>query len=262
MARAPQFLEPAKIEGLGERYKVHPGPYALTEVDLNRIFPGISGVTAEPLIEDFVKGDADPPNLSLLCRLVSYLQPQNVLEVGTFRGKTTYNLAAYSPHNARIITVDLPEECRTGEKLGYGTDLVYLQKKEDIGILFKNSPQNSKIIQIFGDSTSEKCYGEIDGILTLDETIDFAFIDAAHDYCSVKHNFEELVLPRLSENGVVVFEDYGNLATHVGVSHYLQRKAHDDGFVFYWHAPLEEKTTCVLFINVPQSKDYAWDIPK
>lgn len=254
------FLNPTEISGLGPRYVRHPGPFAITDADLDKMFPGIAAIQTEPYVEQHVKGDADPPNLVLLTRVIRYLQPARLLEVGTFRGKTTYNFAIHSPSDARVYTVDLPQDMLPNEvKPGYGTDFPYIQGREKIGVVFKDKLEAKKIEQIFADSNSLECERLLDELLQ-GGTIDFAFIDAAHDYRSVRDNFERLVQPRMTAGGVVAFDNYGDLQTHVGVSHFLQRAAHDQGIVFYWYAPLEKerKTTNVLFLNVPESTNYKW----
>ena len=253
------FLEPTRISGIGPRYKGHPGPYAITEADLAKIFPEIGDVRPVPYgVDNHVKGDADPSNLELLTRLVAHLQPKTILEIGTFRGKTTYNLALYAPPDSTVFTIDLPlDMIGEADIPGYGTDRPYFQHSSKIGKEFKGSNIEKKIQQIFADSCKKEAQTLLDEMLR-DGKIDFAFIDASHDYESTKINFEELVLPRLNDGGVVVFDNYGDLATHVGISHYLQRKAHDEGYVFYWYAPLDKRTTCVIFFKSAETINRDW----
>jgi predicted O-methyltransferase YrrM len=251
------FLEPTQIDGLGPRYQNHPGPYAIDDVDLNRVFPGILEVQAEPYLEAHVRGDANPPNLRFLTRVVAYTEPKKVLEVGTFRGKTAYNFALNTPTDSEIITIALPKDMISTQIPGYGTDYAYFQSRNEIGDVFKGKPEGKKIRQIIADSRSIVCQQQLDTLLK-GVPIDFAFIDASHDHDAVKANFEELVLPRMRTNGIVVFDNYSDLQTHPGVAHYLTSKAYEDGYVFYWYAPLNEKTSCVLFINDPESRNRQW----
>ena len=251
------FLKPTEIADLGERLFRHPGPYPIKDEDLEKIFPGIGHVRVEPLLIDtHIKGDLDPPDLRFLTRLVKHLEPMRILEVGTYRGRTTYNMAHSSP-DALVITIDLPREKRAGDLEYYGTDVKYFQEGKDIGIFFRGKPEESRITQVLADSLSEECKHYVDELLKGNK-LDIAFIDSSHDYISVKRNFENLILPRMSEDGVVVFDDYVRPFTHVGISHYLTRKAHDDGFVFYWYAPGNEETHCVIFLNIPETRNYRW----
>lgn len=249
------FVDPSTIEGLGPRYtRGHPGPYAIADPELCRMFPGIENVEINPLIGEHVKGDADPPNLRLLVRLVKYLEPSTVLEIGTFRGKTTYNFAIHTPPHTEIATIALPRE-RIGECGApiYGTDTVYFLPQDEIGTVFRGKPEERRIRQIFADAYSKDCERQVDEFLA-GRGIDFAFIDAAHDFNSIRSNFENLVEPRLSEKGVVVFDNYGDLQTHMGVAHFLTQKAYFDHYALFWYAPMEKenKTTCVIFANTPE----------
>jgi len=250
------FLEPMRIDEFGPRYVRHPGPFAISDVDLEKIFPGIQNVNAEPHIGQHIKGDTDPPNLELITRLVKYLEPKVVLEVGTFRGKTAYNMALAAPSNSQVITIALPKDMIRGTVPGYGTDAAYFQDRQEIGTVFKGTPQQNKIRQIYADSRSLDCQQQLDKLLA--DEIDFTFIDAGHDFEGVKSDFEELVLPRMKRDGVVVFDNYGHLKTQVGVAHYLTSKAYEDGYVFYWYAPVAQNTSCVLFQNNLLSRNRQW----
>jgi len=251
------FLNPREI--VGPNYSMHPGPFAISETYLNKIFPGISKVHPELRKDgDYVhrKGDLDPPNIRFLARLVKYLQPLTMAEVGVFRGRTTYHMALNSPE-ARIVGIDLPKEMRTGHEEYYSTDKVYFLPENEIGKLFKNTEYEKNIQTVWADSLTPECRKKLDAALD-GSMIDFAFIDSSHDYESVKRNFEDLVLPRVAPDGVVLFDDYARLATHPGVTHFLARKAHDDGYVFYWYAPQGDNTQCAFFINNPESVGYRW----
>ena len=159
--------------------------------------------------------------------------------------------------SADVITIDLPSDMRRGSEESYGTDEAYFMDRDDIGRLFKASAEESRIRQIYADSMSKECQIYLDAFLK-NRKLDFAFIDAAHDYESVKHNFENLVQPKMAESGVVLFDDYNRPLTHVGVSHFLMRKAHDGDHVFYWYAPHGNQTSCVIFVNVHEARSYDW----
>lgn len=210
---------------------------------------------AEPYIGEHIKGDADPSTTILICRLVTYLQPKHILEVGTWRGKTAYNMALHSPPGARVITIDLPSEMLTGNELAWGTDAVYFQPRDKIGVVYKGTPMEVKINQIFADSTTPGCRQLLDDLLR-GEKLDFAFIDGSHQYDSLRTNFEELVLPRMAEGGVALVDDYNYTATHVSVVEFIATKARTQGYAFYWYAPLDERSThCVIFPNISEAKN-------
>lgn len=256
--RRGKFLEPRQIGGLGVRYSRFPGPFAIADSDLDKIFPGISDIEADITYDVHMRGDADPQNLRLISRLAKYTEPEILLEIGTFRGKTTYNLARNTPENAMVITVALPKEDVDDIKIGYGTDLEYFQTRDEIGMFFRGTEEEKKIWQVFADSRSPECARRIDAFCGQKPRIDFAFIDGSHDYESIRDDFQHLALPRMGQGGVVVFDNYGDLHTHPGVADYLTETAREKGYVFYWYAPIGERTSCVIFLNTPECIGYKW----
>ena len=210
---------------------------------------------------EHVKGDVDPQNYRFIMKVIKHLEPKIIVEIGTFRGKTARGMAINSPSDSYVITIGLPREIMTGKESYYGSDKAYFLNKEKIGNIFKGTPEEQKIKQIYENSHSKKCRIYLDKILA-GKKIDFAFIDGAHDYESVKTDFEELVLPRLATGGVVIFDDYGNIATHPGITDFLTEKARKDNCVFYWYAPYphpdRRNTSCVLYVNIQEVKDYRW----
>ncbi|MCX6768710.1 MAG: class I SAM-dependent methyltransferase, partial [Candidatus Micrarchaeota archaeon] len=171
---------------------------------------------------------------------------------------TAFNMALHSPSGSRIITVDLPAEMRAGKPCGYGTDEPYVRPAGEVGAFFRGTEMEGKITQAMADITDSSQHPLVDFALD-GRKADLAFIDASHDYESVKVVFERLVLPRMQEGGLVIFDDYMRAATHPGVTHFLLRKAHDEGYVFYSYLPLKEpQTNLVLFLNLPESRGYGW----
>ena len=177
--------------------------------------------------------------------LVRWLQPELIVELGTFTGKTTLLLSCEVP-SARVITIDCPADKLANGGGHYGTDDAYLQPRDAIGSVYRGTDGASRITQILAKTGSDECALALDAALD-GAAIEFAFIDASHSYSSVKCDFEQLILPRLGEHGVVVFDDYGLLMTHSGVTLYLLQKAYEEGFLFYWFAPSPSPTNCVLF---------------
>src|SRR6185503_17662195 len=57
---------------------------------------------------DAVDGNVSERELITICRLVRQQQPMTLFEFGTFDGRTTLNLAANAPSDARVFTLDLP----------------------------------------------------------------------------------------------------------------------------------------------------------
>lgn len=248
-----KFLNPTNISGMNEIYKTYPGPFAIDETDLDKIFPKIHNTYVHEYGE-WVQGNLLECNLSFINKLVSYLRPNIILEIGTYKGRTTYNMAKNTPDTTKIITID---PCLDVNYFS-GSDARYLQKKSEVGLSYKGTEVENRITQIYEDSTTIECQKKLDKLLN-GEKIDVAFIDGGHTFENIKHDFEELVLPRLNEGGVVIFDDYGRLFTVIGSVHYLAEKAREDGYVFYWYAPRKtENTNEVLFLNLPKSRNYKW----
>ena len=290
-----RYLDPRNIAGLGKRYVHHPGPYAISEAELGMIFPGMPDYTSiqhagigQETVEaggtpvnqwtpinnslkhntNHINGDADPWNLILLNRIVAHLKPKTIVEVGTFRGKTAYNLALNAPADARVITIDQPKEGLTGHETYYGTDVMYRQLQEKIGAFLREEGRNPDVVKkirtVFTDSVSLDAHRGLDEILQ-GEPIDFAFIDAGHDRLSVERNYRELIMPRMRRGGVVMLDNYGlaNTFTHVGVSAFVQKIA-EDGNVFYFYAPNDaadrhKATSCLIQPWIPECWAHRWE---
>ncbi len=100
--------------------------------------------------------------LACLAYLMRVLQPHLVFEMGTFVGRTTRLMAVNSPHDCRILTLDLAQD----------------QVEHQIGEAFQRDegiPEKDKIKQLYGDSRTfdfSPYYG----------LCDFVWVDACHDY--------------------------------------------------------------------------------
>jgi predicted O-methyltransferase YrrM len=170
--------------------------------------PGIGNVTPSriPASEEPVQmlsicsdyGGMAAQDLYALLRVVRWLQPKQVFEIGTFQGVTTAHIAANC--DARIYTLDLPRELATGAR-GYSkSDLALLQPRESIGRACERFMRKGQIEQLFGDSR------------TFDyspywNSMDLVIVDACHlfDYVmSDSHNAFGL----LRAEGVVLWHDF------------------------------------------------------
>jgi predicted O-methyltransferase YrrM len=166
---------------------------------LASIFPGISSTASETSIHrplDRIKGTSI--ELEELCALVivaRFLQPKRVLEIGTFNGNTTLNLAANT--DAQIVTVDLPP----------GASIALLKegdvsnvRSEERGAQFQGHPLASRIQQVFGDS------GTMDWS-KLGEPFDLIYLDGCHTATYVQSDTKN-ALRVLNPGGTLVWHDY------------------------------------------------------
>ncbi|MGA8221738.1 MAG: class I SAM-dependent methyltransferase [Candidatus Acidiferrales bacterium] len=119
--------------------------------------------------------------LKLILHLLRASKARTAFEFGTADGRTTLNLAANSPEDARIYTLDI--------------------ERERLGARFRGSEFERKITQLSGE-TSDFDFSPYFNLM------DFIFIDAGHDYEHVRNDsFTALRLLR-GGKGTIVWHDY------------------------------------------------------
>lgn len=163
-------------------------------------------------VEDIVKEPAEfkvfrPQNaycsmtlseISTLCCLLAARRPKKILEIGSFRGLTTLNLALNAPQ-ADVHTVDITDT--------WGS---YYHAER---------PEITNIHQHYGDTNTFDFEREIGG------GIDFCLIDGGHQYEQVRNDTTK-VLPLLTDDCILLWDDYGKndfLTEHesFGVSRFI-----------------------------------------
>lgn len=176
----------------------------LKRESLNAIFPGIENVDVrvvrshdrEPLLS------MSPSEVLAIGAMVRILKPDRILEIGTFEGNTTVNLAANAPASARVFTLDLPPDW--GRR--YALDVPDLHVNAATGNLtgrqFIDSPHADRITQLWGDSA------EFDW--DAHGPFDFILIDGCHSYEYAVSDTRN-ALRVLRPGGAIVWHDYGML---------------------------------------------------
>jgi predicted O-methyltransferase YrrM len=136
--------------------------------------------------------------ISSLCHLVAARKPHKVLEIGSFRGLTTLNIALNAPA-AEIHTLDLP--------LDFDPDLTRFEH-HDANIIssrgfyhYDRRDEVSNICQHYGDTASFD-YEQIG------PEVDLCLIDAAHSYEYVRNDTTK-VLPLMADDSLLLWHDYG-----------------------------------------------------
>lgn len=144
-----------------------------------------------------VFGETPVDDLMIICALARLKSPRRIFEFGTFTGNTTLNLAMNAPHDAAIVTLDLSPQDRavmdgTRWETTFGADV--------IGRRFRDSVHAGRVSQLLMDSRKfdPGPYAH---------SIDFAFIDACHEYQLVKNDSEK-AFEMLAPGGVVAWHDY------------------------------------------------------
>lgn len=123
-----------------------------------------------------------PRKGQLLCRLVNYHNLNNILELGTSLGVSTAYLGSLS-NNRNCITL---EGCENTANIARQTFLAL-------------NLTNIEIITGDIDKTLQIALNKL-------SIVDFVYIDANHTFDATIRYFE-LILPKLSENAIVVFDD-------------------------------------------------------
>jgi predicted O-methyltransferase YrrM len=167
---------------------------------------------------DVVMGEADPvvvgshhiqrawdtrifQELVFLAYMMQVTKPKLVFEIGTFVGRTTRLLARNCPSEARIMTLDLPQ------------DVV----NHTIGEFFLQTSEREKIEQLVGDSSSfdfSPWYGQCD----------FVWVDGCHDYPFVVKDSQEAI-KLCKPGGFVGWHDYRHSAKWSGVTRCVRELA-------------------------------------
>jgi methyltransferase family protein len=143
-----------------------------------KLMPGTALNGAPNVFEQFI-----------LCALVKKIQPQTILEIGTFKGGTTWHLCQNAPPDTTIYTLDLPDD----EVPADVTDLRLAANKRRPFL-----PSSDRVQQILIDSK------KWDGVL--DRKVQFAFIDADHSYEGIRNDTEK-TLPLLDSYACICWHD-------------------------------------------------------
>jgi len=168
----------------------------LPSLGLQNLFPNFDSTVVR--LERMPKGSWSSPvvDLATLCKLISLLQPRKVLELGCFRGYTSYGIASHLAENGHLVAMDCNPEH---------------------GEAYKNTDVAKRI---------ERRVGFIDPQMFSEDELgsyDVIFIDADHRYAAVEHD-TQTVLPYLAEDGWLVWHDYANwgyFSGACGVPEYL-----------------------------------------
>ncbi len=172
---------------------------------------GVSTIKLKDLLPDFSHGEIYEPigtygspcaeEILIINELVKRAQPRMLFEFGTFTGRTTLNLAACSPDDARVFTLDLKHEDLGKTKFAmYASEELYVNKPAS-GTSFAASPFARKITQLYGDSAAFD-------FSPWRNQIDFIFIDGAHTYEYVYNDTRHALELLRDGRGTIIWHDY------------------------------------------------------
>jgi predicted O-methyltransferase YrrM len=170
-------------------------------------FPGLKrvNVTLQAPFKRVVDTSLDPYELLVLAGVARSLVPSKILEIGTYDGNTSLNLAVNTPVSTTLTTVDLPQDWDGELALEIESDeynaLDMNEKRVDIGGQFRGTAHEGRIRQVFGDSAA------LDWA-TFGGPFDLIFIDGCHDRAYVRSDTDK-ALQVLAPGGTIIWHDYG-----------------------------------------------------
>lgn len=180
----------------------------------------------------YIGGNISFNELLVLNISVSLFKPKNILEFGTFTGRTTLNLIYNAPVNTRIVTVDLPTnkskstkypiEAKQNDPNIDESGYVGLEEK----IFYNNeihSTIRSRIIQIWKDTAEFES----------NKKFDFIFVDASHSYENVLNDGRKAIDNLSASPCIIFFHDYGINDGWPGVRKALN-ELYEEGQPLYW----------------------------
>ena len=148
-----------------------------------------------------VGGNITTIELVFINKVVVQTAPKRLFEIGTFDGRTTINLAANSPSDAHVFTLDLPRTMLDDTKLPLEScERAYIDKEKS-GILIAGHEAEGKITQLCGDSATfdfSPHWGQMD----------FVFVDGSHSYEYVLSDSRIAMRLLRGGRGTIVWHDY------------------------------------------------------
>lgn len=165
-------------------------------------------ITLEPMTGHGIDSPVD--ELAYLALVTQVLQPQRILEIGTFRGRTALNFAINSPTDCRVLTLDLPPENREQMQAATNTADAHIIEQSHSGIDSHHKDVSHKIEQLYGNSLEydfSPYYGQID----------LVFVDGAHHYEAVISDTRQ-ALKMVRPGGAILWHDFANYGDYHDVT--------------------------------------------
>ena len=156
------------------------------------------------VLENFFSrnGNISSYEIMAICSILAEHGPKNLLEIGTFDGNTTLQMAFNTPDDAIIHTLDLPSESIRTHQPVLKSDIQFIEDQKKQKRKFEESSVAYKIHQHFGDST--QCdFSQF----TKRGSLDFIFIDGGHSYECVQSDTEN-ALKVLAKGGMILWHDF------------------------------------------------------
>jgi Methyltransferase domain len=175
---------------------------SLPVADWRDLFPARPIALAQPRKN---AGDVNLAELSVLATAAASVSAgQEIVEIGTFDGRTTLNLALNAPAHLPVFTLDLPPDTMPKFGLAPG-ERAFVEKPRSGRHFLEPSRQfagaAARITQLFGDSATFDWSAHLG-------RAGLVFVDGshAHDYVLAD---TDTALRLVADKGVVIWHDYG-----------------------------------------------------
>lgn len=157
--------------------------------------------------DKYVNGNISFFETVVICLICKHVHPMNILEFGTFDGRTTCNIAANVPEYAHIITVDLKKNDMHTTKFPV-EGITESDEHDERGYIGKKikryqkhgSKLKNKIKQLWMDTAAFP-------VDDYPQLFDFIFVDASHTYANV-FNDTKTVMQCINKKGIILWHDY------------------------------------------------------
>ncbi len=131
------------------------------------------------------EGNVSSFELMIICLVVKATQPKQILEIGTFDGTTTLQMALNAPLESHIHTLDLPEEQEETYLPVAEADFKFIQDRRSCRESTLERPLPKKSCNIWEIRRSMTFRIHTAG------SLDLCFIDGGHSYPCVKSDTEK-----------------------------------------------------------------------
>ena len=160
----------------------------------------------------YVDGNSSLYELCVINSLVKKYQPNNILEIGTFDGRSALNMALNINGEGHVYTLDLPKADKANTRFSLLNDEQQYIEKDESGSRINNSSSAKKIIQLSGDSASYN-FNEL-------PSTSFIFIDGSHAYDYVMSDSLKCI-EKIENGGIIIWHDYGSWIDVTNALNYL-----------------------------------------
>lgn len=170
-----------------------------------KLLSEIANVELPIILQNFSvrEGNVSSFELMALALIITNKRPRTLLEIGTFDGNTTLQMALNSPVESIVHTIDLPSCGAQKTHLPIlQDDVKFVQDENKLIRKYIGSSVEKKINQHFGDSTAYDFAN-----FTNSGLIDFCFIDGGHSYECVKSDTEN-AFQIMNTKGIVMWHDF------------------------------------------------------